>query len=163
MKFNKHVLESNAIEGIFDLDGPLLENHLLAARCVELAAAEGDLIHPKVLHAILFHNVQLPLQHIPGDYRNCDVRVGDYLAIPHIQVLGEMLAWYREIWHMVPWRNHFYFESIHPFIDGNGRVGRLVLWNQQMLRDEEPTLILAAEKQEYYDKIEKWRKDNDWE
>lgn len=48
-------------------------------------------------------------------------------------------------------RWHVFFEEIHPFIDGNGRVGR-ILMNLQRLRVNLPILIIHAgeEQKEYY-------------
>ncbi len=46
--------------------------------------------------------------------------------------------------------DHIVFESIHPFIDGNGRTGRILL-NWQRLKAGLPILIIKEEeKQEYY-------------
>lgn len=51
-------------------------------------------------------------------------------------------------------QDHVVFEGIHPFVDGNGRVGR-ILMNWQRLKVGLPILIIKNdEKQEYY----KWFK-----
>ena len=64
---------------------------------------------------------------------------------------------------------HVQFESIHPFLDGNGRVGRLLitllLVNSGALRL--PMLYLSlyfkTHRQAYYDFLNKIRTDGDWE
>ena len=62
---------------------------------------------------------------------------------------------------------HVQFETIHPFLDGNGRLGRLpvtlILCEQKMLR--EPLLYLSLyfkeHRQCYYDLLDSVRTDGD--
>jgi len=45
---------------------------------------------------------------------------------------------------------HYRFESIHPFQDGNGRVGRIVLFEQCLAHGHLPFIVLDDEKLFYY-------------
>jgi cell filamentation protein, protein adenylyltransferase len=64
---------------------------------------------------------------------------------------------------------HAQFETIHPFLDGNGRMGRLLitflLCEYKVLR--EPLLYLSIffkqHRQEYYDRLQAVRDHGDWE
>ena len=64
---------------------------------------------------------------------------------------------------------HVQFETIHPFLDGNGRLGRLLitlfLCEQKMLR--EPMLYLSlyfkTHRQYYYELLNEVRLSGDWE
>lgn len=64
---------------------------------------------------------------------------------------------------------HVQFESIHPFLDGNGRIGRLVvtLMLQQSGKLSRPLLYLSlylkANKAEYYRLLDRVRSEGDWE
>ena len=63
---------------------------------------------------------------------------------------------------------HVQFESIHPFWDGNGRVGRLLitLYLVERKRLSEPLLYLSAyienHRQDYYDLLQRTRTRGDW-
>ncbi len=65
--------------------------------------------------------------------------------------------------------SHVQFETIHPFLDGNGRLGRLII--TLLLRFEkvlkEPTLYLSlyfkTHRQRYYELLDEVRLTGDWE
>ena len=63
---------------------------------------------------------------------------------------------------------HEQFEAIHPFLDGNGRVGRLLitLFLTERGRLSQPLLYLSAyieaHRQDYYDLLQRARTDGDW-
>ncbi|MFL0409681.1 Fic family protein [Microbacterium paludicola] len=49
---------------------------------------------------------------------------------------------------IVDW--HVRFERIHPFQDGNGRVGRLVMFEQCLANDVVPFIVLEGRKTDYF-------------
>jgi Fic family protein len=65
--------------------------------------------------------------------------------------------------------SHLQFETIHPFLDGNGRVGRLLvtllLWKEGVLK--EPllyfSLYLKQRRARYYELLQTVRMGGDWE
>jgi len=64
---------------------------------------------------------------------------------------------------------HYQFETIHPFNDGNGRLGRLLVTFYLVWRGvlDEPMLYLSAylktHQQEYYDRLQQVRTDSNFE
>lgn len=51
---------------------------------------------------------------------------------------------------------HAKFENIHPFADGNGRTGRLVMNYLLVLNNHPPIIIHEEDKKDYYDALEAW-------
>jgi Fic family protein len=58
---------------------------------------------------------------------------------------------------------HARFEYIHPFADGNGRVGRTLLNYYLMCHDYPPTIIYDEDKAAYYQALEAYDADEDLE
>lgn len=109
-----------------------------------------------LLHKMLLTNIR---DEVVGRFRSEGemVRVGNHIGLPPEFIekrIQEILINYNsEI--TIPFihriaRLHAEFESIHPFIDGNGRIGR-VLNNYLLIREGLPPIIVRnKEKEAYY-------------
>ena len=115
--FAKFMTESNAIEG----EDGLNPNDLEAAR----AFIDGPLTERSLLrcHGLLAKHLGVEWG---GRYRDCDVRVGDYVAPPFEIVPALMKRLWRALPKLDSWEAHNRFQKIHPFRDLNGRSGRLI-------------------------------------
>jgi fido (protein-threonine AMPylation protein) len=92
----------------------------------------------------------------PGAWRHGGVRLRrvDVSLPPAIQAdMDEWSAATRDIGERHPIAHaaihHAWLERIHPFVDGNGRVGRLVLNFMLIQAGYPPAIILAAQRQRY--------------
>ena len=57
---------------------------------------------------------------------------------------------------------HAEFEYIHPFQDGNGRVGRLIALKECLKNNVIPFIIEDRKKSFYYRGLSEWRRENGW-
>ncbi|MGH8632297.1 MAG: Fic family protein [Burkholderiales bacterium] len=113
-------------------------NYFAALRFIEKNPKRSPPTHGDILrlHKIIAGGGVMD-QGTAGRYREMSVRVGGYVPPPAGQVwelMSELLEWWsREALKLSPVLSsailHYRFEEIHPFADGNGRVGRaLALW-----------------------------------
>jgi Fic family protein len=56
---------------------------------------------------------------------------------------------------------HARFEHIHPFADGNGRVGRTLTNYYLMIHSNPPLIVYEEDKQLYYECLQKYDKTED--
>jgi len=157
------VRQSNAIENIFE-DGshPLVRDHISAIEYAITTFRKGNLPIYLDVHRILLASEP---EKTPGVYRKILVRVGNYVAPPpelvkklmtnHWDtVLGGPRQKDVEQW---IWNMHCEFESIHPFIDGNGRVGRIDMNALRLWHGLPWITIRADERRGYYQRITNYR------
>ena len=95
-----------------------------------------------------------------GAYRRTNVRIVGARLIPPQAVkvknqLNELLSWYYENRHtlspaVLAAKFHYKFVCIHPFIDGNGRVARLLMNLVLMANGYPPAIILKVDRKRYY-------------
>lgn len=74
--------------------------------------------------------------------------------------MRELLARYNDLEHVTfddILDFHYRFESIHPFQDGNGRVGRLILFKECLRNGFVPFIIDEDYKMFYYRGLREWR------
>ncbi|AJF62282.1 MAG: hypothetical protein QT11_C0001G0125 [archaeon GW2011_AR20] len=92
---------------------------------------------------------------IAGKYREYLVRVGDYIAPDWQDVKNLMSNLVKSINKSksnsveLAARAHYKFESIHPFGDGNGRIGRLLM-NYILWYNKYPMMIIEYKKRQAY-------------
>ena len=56
---------------------------------------------------------------------------------------------------------HAKFEIIHPFADGNGRTGRILMNYILIVHNHPPVTIHEEDRKEYYDALEAWDRDQE--
>jgi Fic family protein len=120
----------------------------------------------KELHSILYVGASADFR---GQYRS------DFITIPHAQNLppvrhisyfmNKLFDEYREMNNMDVIEKialfHIKFENIHPFQDGNGQVGRLII-NYQLMKAGYPPIAIKNEvKKQYIKAFEKYNRELD--
>ncbi len=148
--------ESNAIEGVYDA-GSLLDS-LAAWRYLR---SKTVLTIPIVLEVqrILMENQPIPSTD-KGAFRTCRIFVGNHEGVRWQHIPLAVQDWIGLMNFPVDYdkdgkehhskKLHVTYEKIHPFLDGNGRTGRMFM-NWWRLNNKLPLLtIKESEKEDYY-------------
>ena len=100
-----------------------------------------------------------------GEYKKRANMVGIYKTALPSQVNDEMdslFAWYdaQNVSLDTLAEFHARYESIHPFQDGNGRTGRLILFRECLRHDIAPFIIEDSNRPEYLEALKAFRQNN---
>jgi Fic family protein len=177
------VYESNWIDPQPGYNGtipgcPMFENHMNALNFALSDGWELTYSTPLDIHRMLTKGIPFfEDRDNSGKYRTVDVWIGHDLCPNPILLPNLMNQWYEVTKKMmnsfidkcgnqdearrIAWISHHMFEVIHPFIDGNGRTGRLLL--TKVLHDlgYDPLIVKFDDRAEYYEAIQDFR-DNNW-
>lgn len=180
----EQVYNSNAIENStltleetekillqIDLDRFITEREIFEAKnlarvvaYIEKKAKEQEMTQEMMmsLHKMLISNIR---DDVAGRFRNNDefVRVGNYIA-PHPKEVEGRIENMLVQYHATSYEHivkriatlHLTFEHIHPFVDGNGRIGRVI--NSYLLIREGfvPINIKFIERKKYYEAFKEY-------
>ncbi|TLZ54670.1 MAG: Fic family protein [Methanobacteriota archaeon] len=137
----------------------MLETVQHARAFEELLTRKGKPIRlPTILelHEAVFHGIKDDA----GQWRRVNVRIAGTQHVPPRmeRVVSMMSEWIEsqakrdtlgeDVFSLAAWM-HFGFESIHPFSDGNGRVGRLLLNLHFLKHNWPPVHILPPDRSRY--------------
>ncbi len=164
----KIILEGKSVKGKPIRDIAETMDHERAFRgLLKLRKKEIDLETVLELHEKVF----LRTKDDAGQWRRVNVRIkgADYTPPRWEKVVNEMKEWkenYRERdiddedpFSLGAWM-HYEFERIHPFSDGNGRVGRLLLNLHFLKRNWSPIHVLPINRDKYLKALNKAAKDD---
>jgi Fic family protein len=161
-----------------------IQNYRAAMRTAESLLATLPLSQRVIreAHAVLLAGVR-GQNKAPGEYRRnanwigpygCTVEDARFVPIGADALPDAMSAWERYLHHDAPDRLvqlailHAEFEALHPFLDGNGRLGRMLvplfLWQVGLIRT--PAFYISAffeaRRDAYYDGLLAVSRDGDW-
>lgn len=123
--------------------------------------SEKDLLE---LHKLV--NKGIEEQATLGQYKKVQNYIGETLTTSHLFVkekMRKLIRWIHSAARNInefeaAFQSHAQFEIIHPFVDGNGRVGRLLL-NWILIKHRlEPLAIRVKDRAEYIEALENSRK-----
>lgn len=145
------LVESNRIEGVDDTDS-LMQAVYAWYELLEHQKMSVGLIL-KAHKTLMLHHALRPNE--KGYFRLRPVWIGGHEGVKaeHIPMMVEFLVTRMNKYPASEsecFANHIEFERIHPFIDGNGRIGRMILNWQLLTNGHNLYIARATARAEYY-------------
>lgn len=181
--YNSNAIEGNTLtlqetalvlEGV-TIDKKPLKDHLEAVGHRDAFLYVQDLVKDKVpfSESIIKQIHTLVLMNRPEDrgvYRRIPVRIMGAYHVPSDPILvpeqmENLIAEFAGNNKLHPIERaalfHLKFEGIHPFVDGNGRTGRLILNLMLMQAGYPPINVKYSDRKRYYEAFDSYYRDND--
>jgi len=108
-------------------------------RYIENAERPGE--YKKHDYVTGYHEVGSPVEDVKQDMDALVTEINAYTGAEQLMAAAYL---------------HARFEYIHPFADGNGRVGRLILNYYLMINNHPPVIIYDEDKREYYGTLQEY-------
>lgn len=143
------IAHSNAIEGVYSIEA--VQDSLDAWKNIESI----EVMTIKIMRQIHKDVMRRLNKRIAGKIRRVNVSVGGRTCPPPYKLIKMLKVWLNEHEFVRGEedikRAHVEWEKIHPFEDGNGRTGRIIM-NWQRVRAGLPIQVIheGAEQYEYY-------------
>ena len=168
----RYIYETNTIglsNEVINIDDILeTSNHF---RCIDFIIAKAN----SSITENLIKHLHFILKNGTSDSRRDWFAVGEYKKVPN-EVGGKETTSpenvEKEIKSLLNWYNniskitikdiiefHYRFECIHPFQDGNGRVGRLLMFKECLKHNMVPFIIDERIKLYYYRGLKEWNEE----
>ena len=153
----------------------ILEGKRVLGTMVEVAEVEGAINAYEMFESYRYDNLndllkahKILMQEIlptAGSFRTVNVGVGSSEGVSHVappygvvpDLMGDLFGWLKESAEHSLIKScvfHYEFEFIHPFSDGNGRIGRLwqsvILYHWKEVFSSIPTESIIRDNQEKY-------------
>lgn len=137
--------ESNAIECVFDQQS--LKDAIMAWEFIKNKEALTHSVVSEV-HKILMKNQPIE-DRLKGSYRDCGILIGGRAGLACALIPAKIDAWITSMNTRRAWKAlHVEYEKIHPFVDGNGRTGRIFMnWHRRRLGL--PILVIKVGQQQH--------------
>ncbi|MGL5714647.1 MAG: Fic family protein [Paraclostridium sp.] len=153
------LLDKNVVTGKHTLDDvqETVNSSYVFDRIIETLGKKIDDSFLKDLHARLMFNTTMHQRGYAGVYKSIpNMIIGTKVKVAQpfeVQSrLDELLHWYYSLDNITLddiASFHYKFEIIHPFQDGNGRIGRFLML-KQMLENDLPVKIVSWDSEDLY-------------
>lgn len=165
----RYIYETNTIGAVETMNVDDIVETVNHFRCIDMVIEQAN----QPLSEAFIKLLHRTLKNGTSDSRNNWFAVGDYKKLPN-QVGGKDTTSPEEVHNQIAAllkeynavKNktlaglidfHYRFESVHPFQDGNGRVGRLLLFKECLRNNVVPFIIDEELKLFYYRGLSQWK------
>lgn len=168
--FDTGVVYQNGIEGIYGKDIEEATGHFSMFNYM-LKTLDEPLSEKliKELHYMLKKDVfeDLANGYPVGEYKNRANRVSNVVTAKPLEVeeqLSKLIEEYNSLSDLSLMdisKFHGDYEKIHPFQDGNGRTGRIIMFRECLRNNITPFIVLDNHKHHYYEALNKYQTEGD--